>query len=144
MFTLCSEDTNQLPFMCNIDKIASYQHMIFENTEELYRLKLRNTTSQIENEKDVAKILGQKFNRTTKLLFFKVIDRFGTHYVKEVTFGSKAELRWSIEGSRKNKDAFGNVVKEQKNKKKFEEAARQWERNGFKFVLPLDAFMLIV
>ncbi|PRP81178.1 hypothetical protein PROFUN_02012 [Planoprotostelium fungivorum] len=72
------------------------------------------------------------FRDETKAGYYQLIERIGTHFVSSLTYGRKAEYRWSLQ-DKQAKDAISKITAQQKYRKRFTNAVNLWmneELNG--------------
>lgn len=105
MFSMISSQS-KYPFLCEIDNTVGSQHFFMEIERKSYGLSIDATSHVSKLLKDEEKRLKENpFSKQTKNIYYSFIEKFGTHYVKQATFGHKAEMRWSIRMKSDN-DAF--------------------------------------
>eukprot|EP01117_Protostelium_nocturnum_P007938 TRINITY_DN2834_c0_g1_i1.p1 TRINITY_DN2834_c0_g1~~TRINITY_DN2834_c0_g1_i1.p1 ORF type:complete len:946 (+),score=308.37 TRINITY_DN2834_c0_g1_i1:367-3204(+) len=65
------------------------------------------------------------FRDETKPYYYQLIERIGTHFFTSLTFGTKAEYRWSLM-DKQGKDAITKITAQQKYKRRFTSAVQSW------------------
>jgi len=65
------------------------------------------------------------FRDETKASYYQLIERIGTHFISSLTFGRKAEYRWSLQ-DKPAKDAISKITSQQKYRKRFLAAVASW------------------
>jgi len=128
VFSLLGDQKDVFPFMCNIDRLDSYQHYLYETEETLYTLKAKLGSSHASTfftDSDVQYIKENEFNNDTKQVYYAIIDRYGTHFVKSCSFGAKAELRWSF--AEKAENGMERMQNLQHMKKRFNDTLENWK-----------------
>jgi len=65
------------------------------------------------------------FRDETKPGYYQLIERIGTHFISSLTFGRKAEYRWSLQ-DKQAKDAMTKITSQQKYRKRFMNAVAVW------------------
>jgi hypothetical protein len=77
------------------------------------------------------------FKAESKQRYYHFIETYGTHFLKEISLGAKAELRWSFK-EKAGKDALTTVTKNQKHRKMFHNRWDSWEKLGFRTISQAD------
>mmetsp|Transcript_4606 Transcript_4606/g.6419 ORF Transcript_4606/g.6419 Transcript_4606/m.6419 type:complete len:969 (+) Transcript_4606:69-2975(+) len=150
-----------LPFLCGIEKLDEYHHFIYEITKRAYNVSVIENniysphtvnvadiyaSGQSQQDKSDAELKGfldfdsrfaivkQAFSPDTKMQYYELFDRYGTHIIKQITIGSKAELRWSVKQSShsenltKNYELVNKITRTQKHKNMFMNATYYWKQ----------------
>lgn len=133
MFSICSELRETFPFLTDIEKLENYQHFIVELEETMYTLQMKTPGASQLNfilDEDVQFVQQHIFTKDTKKQYYNVIEKFGTHYIKQATFGAKAEIRWSVP-EKTDKDALDKITSLQNIKKKLNSALENWKQSKF-------------
>jgi hypothetical protein len=133
MFSICNELRETFPFLTDIERIENYQHFIVELEESLYSLQMKLPGASQLNfmlDEDVQYVHQHIFTKETKKQYYSVIEKFGTHYIKQATFGAKAEIRWSLP-EKTDKDALDKITSLQNHKKRLNAAIESWKQSNF-------------
>lgn len=133
MFTLFNATVDKPPLMTTVEKSPEYHHLLFELERESYGLNIPEPTQLsdwIKEDPDVSFIMTQPFNKETRHRFYSLFEKYGTHWVRGVTFGSKAELRWSFQ-EKEGQDAFASISHTHSLKRLFVQTTKSWKEGKF-------------
>eukprot|EP01114_Cavostelium_apophysatum_P020807 TRINITY_DN7074_c0_g1_i2.p1 TRINITY_DN7074_c0_g1~~TRINITY_DN7074_c0_g1_i2.p1 ORF type:complete len:764 (-),score=225.11 TRINITY_DN7074_c0_g1_i2:48-2339(-) len=130
MLSLCTE-TKHMPILCPVEKIENFHYLMMEITEDCYYLNIEpsGVKGRTFSEKDIEFALQGTFDSTNKSDFYAFFEKFGTHYIKQVNYGAKAEMVWTYE--ERFFDVLDKVTKTQKYKKKFGKSFDDWKQSGY-------------
>jgi len=126
MFSMIIEGRNT-PFLCPIERVDGTHYLCTESVEEVYQLDLdmQVNTPKFIKENEYAFANTTPFNSVSKANYYNFIEKYGTHFIKRVNFGAKAEFWWSYEDQLM--DVFDRVTKDKKYRKKFNESFDGWK-----------------
>lgn len=115
------------PFLICPKILNGKEFYVFESTNEFYRIQLHEVSIEsnvLDTDKELELLKHLPFNKDTKDMYYGVFDMYGTHFVREVSFGQKGEYSWELDKVSSNK-------KKSRLKENFKQFFNKWKEANF-------------
>lgn len=114
------------PFLFSPKILDQKEFFIYDSTIESYRIQLHEESigsNVLQEDKELQLLKKLPFDKDTKDMYYAVFDMYGTHFVREVSFGQKGEFSWQLDHmpSKKRKQF----------QESFKEFCQKWKNSQF-------------